>query len=297
MKRKINIEDIPRAERYFFDVEYIFPGTRTVDAFQKENFETGFHEQAFYEINIITKGEGYHALGNQLLEAKRGDVFIVPPYQRHAFVGGDGFNCYHFMVSPHYLQKNLHMLITLPNFFTLFEIGPIMSMHNGHFARLTLTDGQLSKVISTLDLIQQADWSEIGCSIYNECVATMAIVLLCESYESQDVKKNPDEFFAESITVIMQRFNEKLTIDELSAIAGLSRTAYIEKFKKITGMSPRQFILRQRIQMAKRLLSTTEKTVAKIADEVGFFDTSHFVKAFTSMCGMTPLKYRETHTA
>ena len=80
-------------------------------------------------------------------------------------------------------------------------------------------------------------------------------------------------------------------------MAGLSRTAYIEKFKEITGMSPRQFILRQRIQVAKRLLSTTEKTVAKIADEVGFFDTSHFVKTFTAICGMSPLKYREAHTA
>ena len=299
MNRKINVRDIPQASRYFFDVDYIFPGLRTVDAFPKENFETGFHEQAFYEINIITDGEGYHALDTQLLEARRGDVFIVPPYKKHAFVGGEGFNCYHFMVSPHYLQKNLHTLITLPNFFTLFEIGPIMSMHDGHFARLSLSDGQLTEVIACLELIRNRNskMQDISASVYNESVATMAIIQLCEAYSAAPNVKRQDVFFAESINLIMTRYNEKLTIEELSAMAGLSRTAYIEKFKEITGMSPRQFILRQRIQVAKRLLSTTEKTVAKIADEVGFFDTSHFVKTFTAICGMSPLKYREAHTA
>ena len=297
MRKKINVSDIPDAERYFFDVDYIFPGTRTVDAFPKENFETGFHEQAFYEINIITEGEGYHALGTQLLEARRGDVFIVPPYQKHAFVGGEGFNCYHFLLSPHYLQKSLPTLIALPNFFTLFEIGPIMSMHDGHFSRLTLNDEQLKNVVATLNLIHKSRLNDISASIYNECSATMAIVLLCEAYGSGEGERGQDGFFAESINVILQRYNEKLTIEELSAIAGLSRTAYIEKFKQITGMSPRQFILRQRINVAKRLLTTTEKTVAKIADEVGFFDTSHFVKTFAAICGVTPLKYRETHTA
>ncbi|MBR3681735.1 MAG: AraC family transcriptional regulator [Clostridia bacterium] len=296
MKRKINISDIPDAPRTFFEVDYIFPGIRTVDAFPKENFETGFHEQAFYEINIITDGEGYHALGTQLLEAKRGDVFVVPPYQKHAFIGGEGFDCYHFMVSPHYLQKNLPIFTQLPSFFTLFEIGPIMSLHNGHYLRLNLSDRQLNEIISILDRMHLFEGSDIARSIHNECIATMAITLLCEAFSETNAPTSQDGFFAESINVIMQRYNEKLTIEELSAIAGLSRTAYIEKFKKITGMSPRQFILRQRINAAKRLLTTTEKTVAKIADEVGFFDTSHFVKTFTAICKMTPLQYREAQS-
>lgn len=294
MKREINIDEIPQAPRYFFEEEYIFPAHRTVDAFPKNDFETGFHEQAFYEINLITAGNGYHVLDTQVLEARMGDVFIVPPYKRHAFIGGNGFNCFHFLLSSHYLQKNLPTLIKMPSFFSLFEIGPIMSMHDGHFARLNLTDEQLNNVISTLNKMHKFVGSDMGRCIHNECVATMAIILLCEAYNSTQAITSQDGFFAESINVIMQRYNEKLTIDELSAIAGLSRTAYIEKFKRVTGMSPRQFILRQRINVAKRLLATTEKSVTKIADEVGFFDTSHFIKAFTASCGMTPLEYRES---
>ena len=93
------------------------------------------------------------------------------PYQKHAFVGGEGFNCYHFLLSPHYLQKSLPTLVALPNFFTLFEIGPIMSMHDGHFARLTLNDEQLKNVIATLDLIHKSRLNDISASIYNECTA------------------------------------------------------------------------------------------------------------------------------
>ncbi len=293
MRNKISINDIPDAQRYFFEVEYIFPALRTVDAFPKKNFETGFHEQAFYEINLITSGEGYHALDTQLFEARRGDVFIVPPYKRHAFVGGEGFDCYHFMVSPHYLQKNLPIFTQLPSFFALFEIGPIMSLHNGHYLRLNLSDRQLNEIISILDRMHLFEGSDIARSIHNECIATMAITLLCEAFSETNAPTSQDGFFAESINVIMQRYNEKLTIEELSAIARLSRTAYIERFKEVTGMSPRQFILHQRISAAKRLLTTTEKSITKIADEVGFFDTSHFVKTFAASCGMTPLEYRQ----
>lgn len=294
MKENIDITEIQDAPRYFFDVDYIFPGIRTVDAFPKKDFETGFHEQAFYEINLITEGDGHHILDTQVFSATRGDVFIVPPYTRHAFIGGKGFNCYHFMVSPHYLQKHLPTLTMHPNFFTLFEIGPIMTMHNGHFARLKLDDTALSGIISLLDLMHSNKASDIAKSIYNECVATMAIISLCDAYKSDKTNARQDAFFAESINTIMQRYNEKLTIDELASIAGLSRTAYINKFKAITGMSPRQFILKQRLTVAKRLLVTTDKSITKIADEVGFFDTSHFVKTFIAECGMTPAEYRKS---
>ena len=294
MKSKIDVNEIPRASKYFYEVEYIFPGLHTVDAFPKDNFETGYHEQAFFEINIITAGEGYHILDTQVFDACRGDVFIVPPFTKHAFIGGEGFDCFHFMVSPHYLQKTLPTLIEIPGFINLFEIGPIMSMHDGHFTRISVSEKKLSELISILTKMNRASMSDMSLSLYNECIATMGIILICDAYSIGEKPQSRDEFFAESIKVIMQRYNEKLTIDELSSIARLSRTAYIERFKSITGMSPRQFILRQRIEVAKRLLSTTEKSVTKIADEVGFFDTSHFVKTFIANCGITPLEYRES---
>ncbi len=296
MKSNINVADIPNASKYFYEVEYIFPGLHTVDAFPKNNFETGFHEQAFFEINIITAGEGYHVLDTQVFEAKRGDVFIVPPYTKHAFLGGYGFDCFHFMVSPHFLQKSLPTLIEVSGFINLFEIGPIMSMHDGHFTKISMSEKMLCELISTLDKMDGSHLSELSRSLYNECLATMAIIIICDAYTTGEEPQSRDDFFAESIKVIMQRYNEKLTIDELSSIARLSRTAYIERFKSITGISPRQFVLRQRISVAKRLLSTTEKSITKIADEVGFFDTSHFVKTFSSSCGVTPLEYRERAT-
>ena len=294
MKNEINVKDIQNAQKYFFEADYIFPGLRTVDAFSKNNFQTGFHEQAFYEINIVTKGRGHHILDTQVFDAARGDVFVVPPHTRHAFVGGEGFDCFHFMVSPYYLQTHLSDLTKIPNFFALFEIGPIMSMHNGHYSRLTLSEGELNGLISTLSQIGQYADMTIERSLYNECLATMAIIQLCTAYSKTQKATSEDSFFAESINVIMQRYNEKLTIDELSAVARLSRTAYIERFKEVTGLSPRQFILRQRINVAKRLLASTEKSITKIAEEVGFFDTSHFVKTFIRICGMTPLEYRES---
>ena len=79
-EKLIDISKIPDAPRYFFTVDYVFPGKYdTCAAFEKTDFETGFHIQDFYELCLISKGEGYHIIEDTVVKAIKGDVFIVPP--------------------------------------------------------------------------------------------------------------------------------------------------------------------------------------------------------------------------
>ncbi len=295
---EIRIEDIGNAPRYYFPVEYIFPVEhRTVDAFPKNNFETGFHEQAFYEINLITRGEGYHALGDRLVKAQTGDVFIIPPHHRHAFIGGEGFDCYHFLLSPSFFHRHFAKLNTLPGLPLLFEIEPALRMRGGNYRHLRLTDDKLKYVLATLDTICKHVNVEGRYDSYSvlvdECAAVIAIATLCDEYSKQVTEDGKDRFFIESIVAISERYNERLTVDELAAIAHLSRTAYMNRFKAALGVTPRQYILAERIKTAKNLLRTTEKNISRIAEECGFYDTPHFIKCFIKEVGMAPLKYRQ----
>lgn len=295
---KPKIEDIKNAPRYYFPVEYIFPlENRTVDAFPKVNFQTGFHEQAFYEINLITRGNGYHALGDRLVEASRGDVFIIPPHHKHAFVGGEGFDCYHFLLSPAFLNRYWARLSVLPGFPLLFEIEPALRMRGGDYHQLKLRDDVLELVLHSLATIRYhvniIGRYDAHSMLVDESSAVIAIAILCDEYSRQTAENPKDSFFINSIVAISERYNEKLNISELASIAHMSRTAYMSKFKEALGITPRQYILKERIKAAKNLLRTTDRTVSKIAEEVGFFDTSHFTKAFIAEVGEGPTKYRE----
>lgn len=289
---------VGEAPRYLFTVDYIFTrNNKSADAFPKENFATGWHVQEFYEINIVTRGAGYHCIGDRCIAASKGDIFVIPPCLRHAFVGGEGFDVYHFLIAPSLLDNFLPKLRMIPGFLLLFEIEPLMRLHGGDFKHLHLDDAGLGEICATLDELYRLttvnwDMSE-SARLVSECLAIILITELCRAFsQMQHEGSHEDDFFAASIAQIHEKFNTGLSVDELAATARLSRTAYLARFKELTGLSPKQYILRERIRAAKNLLTHSDRTVASIAEETGFFDTAHFSKCFTAEEGQSPSRFR-----
>ena len=85
----------------------------------------------------------------------------------------------------------------------------------------------------------------------------------------------------------------KLTLDELSANFFVSKTQIFRMFKESYGMAPMQYFLHKKIEYAKHLLSTTDKHMAEIAEELSFTDAKHFSKTFKNYAGMLPRDYKK----
>ena len=84
-----------------------------------------------------------------------------------------------------------------------------------------------------------------------------------------------------------------LSLATLSRLAGLSNCYFARQFKQATGQAPRQYIIHQRIDKAKTLLSQRDLSIAQIAIECGFSSQSHFYGAFQKVMGTTPKRYRD----
>lgn len=82
------------------------------------------------------------------------------------------------------------------------------------------------------------------------------------------------------------------SLDELAAAAGLSVPHFCQLFRGQTGFTPIDFVNRQRIRAACRLLDTTRETVRSIASEVGFDDPYYFSRCFHRIMGLSPRAYR-----
>lgn len=87
---------------------------------------------------------------------------------------------------------------------------------------------------------------------------------------------------------IEQNLGEELPISELARMAGLSEHYFIEIFRDYTGLPPQFYILRQRINRAKKMLRTGEHTVGAVALSLGFFDQAHMDRQFRHFCGAPP---------
>lgn len=92
--------------------------------------------------------------------------------------------------------------------------------------------------------------------------------------------------------MLEQRYAEDLSLDELAQAAAMSRFHFVRRFKASTGLSPYQYLLKQRIEVAQRLLRAADEPIAQVAQAVGFADQSAFGAHFRRLVGTTPRQWR-----
>ncbi len=97
------------------------------------------------------------------------------------------------------------------------------------------------------------------------------------------------------VAYIDAHYAEDLTLAQLARIANLSETSFRRLFKSVMNITPGRYLVTIRLNAARKLLATTDRLVADIATAVGFWDQSHFVKAFRHDRGETPSQYRKRH--
>ncbi|MTI81103.1 MAG: helix-turn-helix domain-containing protein [Firmicutes bacterium] len=105
-----------------------------------------------------------------------------------------------------------------------------------------------------------------------------------------------EKFEIERIVEYMyQHFGEKLTITALAKMVKMSESHFIRIFKKETGQSPMDFLMRVRINKAKKLLRSRSKNITEVSLQCGFSSTSHFSSSFTKHTGITPSNYQKSY--
>jgi transcriptional regulator GlxA family with amidase domain len=92
----------------------------------------------------------------------------------------------------------------------------------------------------------------------------------------------------------LEHLDEPLTVDRLARRALMSPRTFARRFRAITGTTPLQWLLRQRILEAQRLLETTDVPVELIAQRCGFGSASVLRTHFKRVLDTAPLTYRRT---
>ena len=87
-------------------------------------------------------------------------------------------------------------------------------------------------------------------------------------------------------------FDCGIGLSDLAKVAGLSRMHFAAQFRAATGYRPREYLLQQRIEHAKSLLSNTEMPLAEVALAVGFCTQGHFSTVFKRITSETPARWR-----
>jgi AraC family transcriptional regulator len=93
--------------------------------------------------------------------------------------------------------------------------------------------------------------------------------------------------------LVYAKIEDDLSLDEMAQSVGLSTAHFGRMFRKSTGETPHQFVLRQRIERAKAMLHAPDARVLDVAVACGFKTQQHFAQVFRDVCRVSPTEYRQ----
>lgn len=156
-------------------------------------------------------------------------------------------------------------------------------------------DRAIYEVALTLEESMNRD----GGDLYAEATAHWLVMHILRRYgshasyeENRSAGEISDARLVRVLEFMSANYAESLTLDSLAAEACISKFHFVRLFKEKTGHSPIQHLSDLRIKAAKRLLLSSDLSVAEIAHGCGFASASHLGTQFANRYGLTPSRYR-----
>ena len=94
------------------------------------------------------------------------------------------------------------------------------------------------------------------------------------------------------LAFIDENYESDLSLAELARVAEMSTFHFAREFKRTTGTTPHQYLIKFRVERAKALLAGSEMPLVEVSSRSGFSHQSHFTRLFRKLTGTTPHSYR-----
>lgn len=251
----------------------------------KQDWETSLHEHNFFQLIIVTHGEGNIALDDTRLEVQAHHGILIRPGQSHAVICTDKeplqlYDIKFSIQDPPFFED----INALDNHFILddfswykycFENIIRESQDQGAYY-FSIICGELYRLL--VHLLRKQTGTP-------KTVSSLPLI-------RSDIKKYHGVDTQALMQYIYFNYSSIITLDDLSKAARINKTTLINLFKELYDTTPIRFINQLRMQKAKELLSNTDTSIGEIADLIGFQSIHYFSRYFKSKENCTPLEYR-----
>lgn len=138
-------------------------------------------------------------------------------------------------------------------------------------------------------------------SVTKDVMADLALqellITISQSQALRNIHENANVLksntLMEVVSLIRERLSGKIDLQELARRACLSTSSLYRMFKRELGVSPIEFIILERIKLAKQLLRNQEIYIKNVSYEAGFDDCNYFIRIFKHYEGITPKQYQQ----
>ncbi|MEG0553810.1 MAG: AraC family transcriptional regulator [Oscillospiraceae bacterium] len=228
-------------------------------------------------IKLCVNGYNYEISDNSL-------IFISCLEEHSITILSETYIRYYITLDP----KQLDRLLNSPKLMSIFKNRPSSFIH------------VLSAPINTENILKTILFETDTKDSFSQDVIISKIHELLVELFRQDCSrfplpdKNMKSEIYEVQRYIEKHFKEDIMIGKLADQFYINKYYLTHSFKELTGYSPKQYLMLNRLSYAKELLIMTHMDILEIAVKCGFFDSNSLIRSFKKEYGITPRNYRHT---
>jgi AraC-like DNA-binding protein len=245
---------------------------------------------------MVTGRKVMHLANHPDFEYLPGETVILPAKQSMVIDFPESTHrkptqCIALTVSAEYIQDTMQYLNECYNSSDDNHVWNI-DYSQYHFSN----DAEIAETINKI--IRNCSSTEKAKDIYTDLSLKELLIRLVQSQHLKRVEMNKNDQKNSSrqhflLDYIHSNLSDKLGVDALSRKAHMSRNEFFKWFRLQFGISPLEYINRERIKLAKQLLGNRNTTVTEAAYQCGFTDVNYFVRLFKKSEGITPGTFKE----
>jgi AraC-like DNA-binding protein len=237
-----------------------------------------------YELIVMTDGCLYIADDNGRYKVNRGEHLLLSPTPnntRYGYYPSDcSFYWLHFSCS-HEIQKQdiIHKVDNDKNQLTIPIQGVLPAPEKVVILMRQLQDSIRSNYNKTF---LNYTTTSVLCEIHNQFFAT-------KDTQTSDSKR---QIYNDIIDYVKSTLTKNVKVSDIAKHFGYNEKYLSHLFRTIENLPLKQYILKEKMELAKYMLTDTNDSINQIASALSFSDNHNFMKAFKKVVGLTPSEYR-----
>ncbi|MXV16369.1 AraC family transcriptional regulator [Hufsiella ginkgonis] len=278
----------------------VIPDSKTfvIRELNEPHFDPTFHLHPEYQLSYVTKGEGTRFIGDSVKSFGPGDMVLTGPNLPHVWRNDHA-----------YFEKKNNLSTTVI----------VMYFHHDFLGELTHQKEELETITrlfhkSERGLEITGETHAIISKMMKELLTMSGVDSIVQLLKLLDVLANSNDCHAvthnhsDSLNTeaetdrmnkvygyIMKNFRQKIVLEDVAAVANMTRTSFCRYFKSRVNKSYSDFLKEIRVEYACKLLKEDKMNINLIGCECGFQSPSNFHKQFKKVMGKQPLHYKNEY--
>jgi AraC-like DNA-binding protein/mannose-6-phosphate isomerase-like protein (cupin superfamily) len=254
------------------------------------------HWHSEFELNRILHGAGEFICGDKRFTAKEGDFLLIPPNMLHSA---------HPLENQKLIYQALvfHSAMVGANNNDRCTIECVRPMINGTMQRSNVicpSTEKYKEIKNTVDCIFSCAFGNLPQLDLLLKSELLRLLWLLDQTELSDYHNTSSISYTEiirpALEYMMENLQENISIDQLASVSHLSKSYFMNCFKKAVGIGAIEHLTHLRINAACDALSNTGKQISEIAFSCGYSNLSNFNRQFKQIMGCSPKEYRKKKT-